>query len=234
MPAVLSRFLERFPAVGVEIHVEFPEPMFSGLLRNSLDVMCYINIPAVPGVTIETLCEEPLCVVVSPSHPLVSQRRVSAAELTTYPFIAPTSGSLRAVVESKLRAAGVIPRAEAEARHADAIKKLVERGAGYSMIIQSAVAEELNSGQLVELKLPGPPLRAELVAAYQSRAVISSVVRAFIDFVRAELLSRTPESHRKAPQTAQTRAVRTRGRKLQRVSGARTRSSRAGRRGSSS
>jgi len=187
MPAVLSGFLERFPGVGVEIHVEYPEPMFSGLLRNSLDVMCYINIPTISGITVETLCEEPLVVVVSSGHPLASQRRVTGAQLTAYPFIAPTSPSLRALLESKLRGAGVIPRLAAEARHADAIKKLVERGMGYSPIIRSAVAEEVTSGRLVALKLVGPPLHVELVAAYQSRPVISSLVRTFIDFVRAEL-----------------------------------------------
>lgn len=55
------------------------------------------------------------------------------------------------------------------------------------MLIRASVADELASGRLVALSLDGPPMTAELVAAFQSRPVISPLVREFIQFVRDDL-----------------------------------------------
>ena len=190
LPCALSRFFEQYPGVEARLYVEFPEPMFTGLLQNSLDVMCFINVSVPPGLTVETLCKETFVVFVSPRHPLAGRRRVAPEELTTQPFVTSVSSPLRTLMEAELLGAGVTPRVAAEARHHDAIKKLVERNLGYSMLIESAVAAELASGQLVALKLAGPPIVAELVAAYRSRPAITPIIREFIDFIRAELLNR--------------------------------------------
>jgi DNA-binding transcriptional LysR family regulator len=192
MPCPISRFIERFPGVGVDIHVEFPEPMLDGLLRNSLDVMFYIKGPIMPGVSIESLCDEPFETFVSPGHTLARRRRVEPEELARYPFVAPASPSLRALIESKLRAIGIVPRVGAEARHADAIKKLVGNGHAWSVVIRSAIADELKAGRLVALRLAGPPLVAELAAAYRSHPAPSMLVSEFVAFIRADLLAHSP------------------------------------------
>jgi len=190
MPAVLSRFLEQFSGVEVHLMVDVPEPMFSALLRNSLDMACLINTSIAPGLTVETLCEEELVVFVSPRHRLAGRPRVAPEELSPHPFVASQSPPLRAFIDAKLRDVGVTPRVAAEALHHDTIKKLVARDLGYSMVIRSAVADELAAGQLVALKLDGPPLVADLVAVYRTGPSVSPVVREFIDFTRRELLNR--------------------------------------------
>jgi LysR family transcriptional regulator, low CO2-responsive transcriptional regulator len=194
LPSILSRFLEGSPGIELQLYVEFPEPLLRGLLANSLDVACYINVPAPPGLTVERLCDEEFIVFVSPQHRWARRRVVTPAELSKEPFVASVSAPLRALTDAKLRAAGVTPMVMAEARHHDAIKKMVEHDIGYAMLIRSSVAAELASGRLVALNLEGPPILAELVAAYRSRAVISPLVVEFVEFVRVELNRReSPE-----------------------------------------
>jgi DNA-binding transcriptional LysR family regulator len=187
LPSALFRFREQFPEVNLHLHVQFPGPLFTALLANTLDVVCYVNVPTPPGITIEPLADEELVIVASPRHPLARRRVVTVWELSKHPFVAPVTGLLRELIETKLRAAGVTPWVETEARHHDAVKKLVEDNAGYAMLIRSSVAEELASRRLVSLKLEGPPILGEIVMAYRSGAIVSPLVHELIRFVRAEL-----------------------------------------------
>jgi DNA-binding transcriptional LysR family regulator len=188
LPSVLHRFRDQFPDVELQLHVDGPpERLFSQLLSNTLDVVCCIRVLTPPGLTVERLYDEELVLIASPGHPLARRRRVTPRELSEQPFIVHTAAALREVLDAKLRAVGVTPRVGAEGRHHDAIKKIVERNAGYSLLIKSAVAAELASGRLVALRLKAPPMLAEIVVVLPSRPTVSPLVREFIRFLRADL-----------------------------------------------
>jgi DNA-binding transcriptional LysR family regulator len=187
LPAALSRLRAQFPGVDVEFHVDLPEPLFRHLLGNTLDVACYIRVRTPPGLTVEPLGDEELVIIASPQHPLAGRRRVTPHELSDQSFVVPLEPLFRELLEDKLRAAGVTPRTVIEARNNDAVKRLVERNAGYSMYVKPRVATELARGQLVVLSLDGPPILGEIVAAFVSRPVVSPLVRGFVRFLRAEL-----------------------------------------------
>jgi len=186
LPAALSRFRAQFPNVDVEFHVDRPEPLFRHLLGNTLDVACYIFVRTPPGLTVEPLGDEELVIIASPQHPRASRQRVTPEELSDQPFVVAAQSLFRELLEDKLRAAGVAPRTVIEARNNDAVKKLVERNAGYSMSAKPRVATELARGQLVVLSLDGQPILGEIVAAFVSRPVVSPLVQGFVRFLRAE------------------------------------------------
>ena len=187
LPPSLFRFREQFPEVNVQLHVEFPEPLFRSLFANTLDVACYLNVRTPAGLTIEPVGSEELLVIASPTHPLARRRRVSPQDLSAHPFIAPVQTPLREMIDAKLRAVGVTPCVAAEAMHHDAVKKVVERNVGYAALIRTSVAEELASRRLVALRLDAPPILSEIVVAYRSRGAVSPLVQEFIRFVRADL-----------------------------------------------
>jgi DNA-binding transcriptional LysR family regulator len=207
----LSRFRAQFPDVDLQLHVEFPEPLFNGLLADTLDVGCYINVRTPPGLTIERLCEEELSIVASPDHPLAGRRHVTAQELSGQALVAPVPSPLRELIDAKLRRAGLTSPVVAEGSHHDAIKKLVEQNVGYSMLIRASVVDELANGQLVALRLDGPSILCELVVAFRPRPVVSPLVLAFTELVRAEL-NRTPDVTRLGAGRS-ARAPRAKGRR---------------------
>ena len=72
LPSMLSRFREQFPGVDLQLHVDVPQPLFSGLLANTLDVACYIGVDTPPGLTVEPVCDERFVVFASPRHRLAA------------------------------------------------------------------------------------------------------------------------------------------------------------------
>jgi DNA-binding transcriptional LysR family regulator len=205
LPSTLARFLEQYPGIDLQLRVEFVEPLFGELSANALDVMCYIDVPTPPGLTTEVLGRDEFIVFASPRNPLAGRARVTPRQLSQQPFVAPASPSLRALIEAKLRTTGVIPSVAAEGRHHDTVKNLVEREGGYSMLIRTSVADELASGRLVALSLGGPPMTADLVAAFPSRPVSSPLVREFIQFVRNDLKRDPDSSERTFPKVSARR-----------------------------
>lgn len=210
LPSALFRFREHFPDVNFQLHVDFPEPLFHGLMANTLDVVCYINVRTPPGIAVEPVGEEELVIVTSPEHPLAGRRLVTPQELSEQPFVTSVGGPLRELIDTKLRGAGITPRVAAEGGHYDAVKKLVERNMGYSMLIRASVAEELASDRLVVLRLDGPPILSEIVVAYRARTVVPPLVHEFIRFVRAELNRDRPtvRPSRPSPRTPRQRRRR--------------------------
>lgn len=179
-------FRARFPGVDVQVHVDRPEPLFHRLLNNTLDVACYLKVRTPPGLTIEPLGEEEFVIIASPRHRLSGRRSISAAELSQEPLLVSGVVVFRELVEAKLRAVGVTPRVVAEARNYDAVKELVERNEGYSLHLKPLAAPEIAAGRFVSLRLEGPPIVGEVVAAMRPRALVSPLVQEFVRFVRAE------------------------------------------------
>jgi LysR family transcriptional regulator, low CO2-responsive transcriptional regulator len=214
LPAVFSRFFQQFPGVDLELHVEFPDQLFAGLLTNRLDVACYIDIPPPRGLTVESLAKDRLIVIASPRHPLAARRHVKPETLSEHPFVAIGSTLFRQVIEGKLRGVGVIPRTAAEAKHQEAGKELVERNVGYCAVMKSIAKDELASGRLVALNLCGPAMYGEYVAAFRSRPVIPPLVREFVRFVRSDLakqfhdVAQTGREARDAPRARRRRDKR--------------------------
>jgi DNA-binding transcriptional LysR family regulator len=171
----------------LQVQVDLPDPLFSHLLSNTLDVACYFRVRTPPELIVESLGVEELVIIASPEHPLAGRRRVTPQQLSEQPFVVTTTPIFRELLEAKLRAAGVNPRTIVEARNYDAIAKLVERNAGYSIHIKPLVAAELATGQLVVLNLVGPRILAEIVAAFRPSRLASPLIQEFVRFLRAEL-----------------------------------------------
>jgi DNA-binding transcriptional LysR family regulator len=182
----LPRFRAQFPAVNIQVHVDRPEPLFTQLLAETLDAVCFLKMRTPPGLALEPFGQEELVIIVSSQHRLARRRRVSAAELSEDRLVVSNVSAFRELVEENLRAVGVTPRVVDEVQNYEAVKEQVERNMGYSMHIKHMVAAELAAGQLVELQLDGPAILGELVVGFRSRPTTSPLTQEFARFLRAE------------------------------------------------
>jgi DNA-binding transcriptional LysR family regulator len=183
----LPRFHVQFPGVDIQAHVDRPEPLFNQLLASTLDVACYLNVQTPPGLTVEPLAQEEFVIIASPQHRLARRRRISSEELSQETLVVSNVSVFRELIETKLRAGGVTPRVVAEARHHDDAQRLVASNVGYSMHLKPLVAAELAAGRFVHLRLDGPVMFGEIVAAFRSRRGAPPLIEEFIRFMRAEL-----------------------------------------------
>ena len=188
LPPILSRFRDRFPQVEIQLQVDSPEHLFRDLLADVLDLVFSVGVRPPSGVTVEPICDEELVIVVSPHHPLARRRHVTSGDLSRQSLVTSLPGALfRELVEEKLREAGITPRVTIEARHPEAMKKLVEHNMGYSLLFRPSVADELKSRRLAALRLHGPPIMGQLILAFRRERISSPLVQQFVQFVRAEL-----------------------------------------------
>ncbi|HET6373389.1 MAG TPA: LysR family transcriptional regulator substrate-binding protein, partial [Candidatus Polarisedimenticolia bacterium] len=188
LPSPLFRFREQFADVDLLLHLDVhPDQLFRRLFASTLDLACYVRVATPSGLTVESIGNEELVVAAAPRHALARRRRISAQELSRYPFIASAVPAYREMVAARLREAGVAPQVAGHGQHQDALKRLVERDRGYSVLVRSAVAEELASTRLVALNLVGAPFQTDILVAYRAASGGSPLVRRFIDFIRGEL-----------------------------------------------
>jgi DNA-binding transcriptional LysR family regulator len=208
----LPRFRAQFPGVNVQVHVNRPDPLFTQVLAETLDVVCFLKIRTPPGLALEPFGEEELVIIVSSQHRLARRRRVSAEELSEERLVVSNVSAFRELVETKLHAAGVAPRVVDEVENYETVKELVERNMGYSMHVKPMVAAELAAGQLVAVRLDGPPLLGELVVGFRSRPATSPLIQEFAGFLRADRVRSRGSAPRKHATPAASSISRSRGR----------------------
>ena len=182
----LPRFRAQFPGVNVQVRVDRPDPLFTQLLAETLDVVCFLKMRTPPGLTLEPFGQEELVIITSSRHRLARRRRISAEELSEERLVVSTVSAFSELVEAKLRAAGVIPRLVDEVQNYETVKEQVGRNMGYSMHVKPMVAAELAAGELVAHRLDGPPIFGELVVGFRSRPAVSPLIQEFARFLRAE------------------------------------------------
>lgn len=66
----------------------------------------------------------------------------------------------------------------------EALKELVSRGAGVSIISELAVKDEISSGKLLSFPLEERPVSRNIYMVYRKKGVLSELTNAFIRFVR--------------------------------------------------
>jgi len=192
----LPRFRAKFPGVDVHVHTDRPDPLFTQLLAETLDLVCFVKIRTPPGISVEPFSQEELVVIASPQHRLARRRRVSPLELSRERLIVGYVSSFRELVTAKLHAAGVSPQVVDEVQNYEAVKDLVERNAGYSVHAKAMVSTELAAGRLVTLRLDGPPMFEEVVVGFRTKSGISPLIQEFARFLRAEPLGTPSRAYR--------------------------------------
>ncbi len=122
-----------------------------------------------------------LRLIVAPGHPLAGKSSVSVKELGNEIFIAHNAVSpyRRKVIETFERNKTTLNIA-VELPSLEAIKKLVETGAGVALVPKLAAAGEIESGRLFGLSVAELKLERKLNIVYRKNSVLSHAAEAFL------------------------------------------------------
>src|SRR5947207_3853093 len=90
LPPTLRAFQAELPKIRVKLHDLSTEEMFTGLREGKLQIAFVVRpTPArLRGMRFEELLRDPVCVTVSPNHPLARRRTVSIADIRSEPLLA--------------------------------------------------------------------------------------------------------------------------------------------------
>jgi DNA-binding transcriptional LysR family regulator len=185
LPAI-DAYLREFPHVSVNVHrmlaSRIPEEL--NLRTFEMGVISFRPDPAQYRTI--AVYSDSLALIVSPRHPLAKRERVSINELGEENFIAHnvTSPLRRKVIEAFQRYRTPL-NMSIEMPTIEAIKRFVAMGNGVALVPHLSVARELETGELVGVKVNELELKRVLRLVHRRQATLSYAARAFLRTVRS-------------------------------------------------
>ena len=186
LPRIVRSFKESYPQTEVLFEIETTDRICERVLQNALDMGVVGGPTEDRRFGVESICLDPITMIVSPTHPLAKRRAISVRELNDHACILPAQGSrTRQLVERKLRGAGVNPQVVMQLFGTEAVKKAVEANLGVGFVSGYAVERECILGELKVVKLKGLKLTRSMELIYRKQKYFSPVAQRFREFVHA-------------------------------------------------
>jgi DNA-binding transcriptional LysR family regulator len=196
LPQILGEFKVRFPALMPRLFVANSEAVQSRIEDRTLDLGFIEGDSHFPTLVSDICCEDELKVVCAPTHPLASEKTVTARELRQHAYITREVGSgTRQVTDHYFEKAGVSPETlnvVMELGSPEALKGLVATGLGFAIISKAAIVKEIRLGQLVQIPL-SPRLVRYLSVVYPKERFQSQIVVSLVHFAKERLAALAAE-----------------------------------------
>lgn len=161
-PGCLEQVHRDFPEVALKVVEGFSSVMLEPLLSGRIDVAVLTNPPRVSGLRLEPAVSEEVVVVTAPGVRGI-QPFYTLDELCRTPLLV-TSG-FRTVVDDQLRKLGKQLAAGTEIDSVEAIRRIVARGRGVTVMPVSTYQEDIRAGRLDAFHIADANLHRLLVIA---------------------------------------------------------------------
>jgi DNA-binding transcriptional LysR family regulator len=135
LPPVLGHFADHHPGVQVEVHEGSSDELQQLLLTGRLDAAFMYQLHVDTDVERTTVAPVRLQLVLPEGHRLADRPQVQFAELGDEPAVLLGLKPAPDLIMSMMASAGFTPRVQWRLRNVEAIRSLVGRGLGYSVIM---------------------------------------------------------------------------------------------------
>lgn len=150
LPDLLAELGRSSPKLDVEV-LELEATAVSAALRSgTAEVAVTYDLGLGPGVAREVIAEVPPYVVLPPQHPLADQSEVRLRDLADEPMVLLDLPQSREYFREMLATAGAPPRIAYRTGSVEAVRGMVARGLGFSLLNQQPVLDGTYSGGLVQ------------------------------------------------------------------------------------
>ncbi|MFN6960989.1 MAG: CysB family HTH-type transcriptional regulator [Rhodocyclaceae bacterium] len=140
LPAVVKRFIERYPHVRLHLHQGNPPQVVTWLTEGEADIgIATESLDRAPQLVTMPCYQWSHLIVVLNGHPLLQQKEILLAQLAEWPLITydPTFTG-RTKIDQAFERAGLSPNIALTAVDSDVIKTYVELGLGVGIIAEMA------------------------------------------------------------------------------------------------
>lgn len=185
-PRLLGAFSKRHPGIEVSLRVTNKEQVLASMTDNLDDLYLLGTPPDEVDVVAMPIMDNPIVVLAPPDHPLAEARRISLERLAQEPWIMREAGSgTRKAIERLFLGRGLEIRPRLELGSNEAIKQAILSGLGLSALSGHTLVLH-QPGQFAVLDAEGFPIQRHWYAVYPAGRQISTVARAFLDFLLAD------------------------------------------------
>ncbi|QJP14557.1 LysR family transcriptional regulator [Starkeya sp. ORNL1] len=183
VPGLVERCTSGFPNIQLKIIEEFTRRLQVDVLNGQVDLALLTNPPPNRALRFTAVLTEPI-VVVMPRHQRGVSPVVTLDELASMPML--VTRGIRAMVDEQLASHGVCIEVECEIDAVEAIRRMLLRGRGASIMPISAFRKEINDGLLTGLAVGGVNLSRTIMLAHVGDQV-SAAAQAVMGLLRAEI-----------------------------------------------
>ena len=185
LPDYVKKFMVSYPDVNVHIEYFSASRIYELVLSGNVD----IGLVAVPKkdkrFEVYDFEDEPLVMVCSPKHPLSKEQQVDIHRLQFEKFIAfEKSVPTRAWIDGILERYNVVVRSVMEFDNIETIKRAVEINSGITILPQTAILPELNSGTIKAIPFSNEKFVRTTGIILRKGKIIGQAGRYFIELLR--------------------------------------------------
>ncbi|WP_442801206.1 DNA-binding transcriptional regulator YeiE [Serratia rubidaea] len=182
LPAMMARYRQDFPATPLELNVGNSQDVISAVADFRVDLGLIEGPCHMPELVTQPWLEDELVVFAAPDNPLTRQP-LTLATLAEAPWILRERGSgTREVLDHLLLAHLPHFQLVMELGNSEAIKHAVRHGIGISCLSRRVIAEQLDSGALLALSVPLPPMIRTLYLIHHRQKHISNALQRFLSY----------------------------------------------------
>ena len=182
LPEMIGRYRRDFPDLPIERSVGNSQDAINAVADFRVDIG-FIEGPCHSAdIVAEPWLEDELVVFAAPDSPLL-EGEVTLARLSAQPWILREKGSgTREIVDYLLLSHLPQFRLGMELGNSEAIKHAVRHGLGISCLSRRVIAEQLESGKLVEVTVPLPGLNRTLWRIHHRQKHLSNALQRFLSY----------------------------------------------------
>ncbi|MFC6486726.1 LysR family transcriptional regulator [Nitratireductor sp. GCM10026969] len=181
LPPYIRRFEQEDPkALPVRLRIGTNPETIARLESGEIDVAVTEWWEPRSGCEVVPWRRDPMVVIVAPDHRWSRRRSISAEEFVTEPVLGgePGTGTGR-LLRSELRSLVDRMNVTQQLGSTEAVKRAVAAGLGISIVLASAVRDEVASGSLVALTLEGVSMERQLFVITPADAPPTAMSRRF-------------------------------------------------------
>lgn len=188
IPPLVDGFTRLHPDVDLQFVDGSQEEIRQALLDGACDLAFLYDTGAETGLTCATVRSNRPYVILSAGHPLAGRASVALRELADEPLIVYASPPSPSNADRWTQAAGVRPNIRYRTNSIEAVRSLVARGLGYSMLIQRWPTRTSFEGlPLAAVPISDPLDEVRVVIAHAASVTPTRRARAFAQYARETL-----------------------------------------------
>ena len=185
LPSYVKKFMVNYPNVNVHIEYLNASKIYESVLAGDID----IGLVAVPKkdkrLDVYNFEDEPLVLVCSPKHPLASESQLDIHKVQFERFIGfEESVPTRTWIDGILQRYNIVVRPVMEFDNIETIKRAVEINSGISILPQTAIVQELDSGTLDAIAFSNENFTRPTGVIVRKNKILGQAGRYFIELLR--------------------------------------------------
>jgi DNA-binding transcriptional LysR family regulator len=192
MPQMIAGFKCQYPAVFISLIIGDTAHIIGGIADGSLELGIVGARAETTKIEQKQLILDEMRLIVPAHHRWADQNHVSMKQLVAEPFILrePGSGTLKSLHQSLHDQGHMAEELNviAELGSNEAICQGIKNGVGVSILSTLAVAEDLQEGKLIALKVDGLHLERNFYLTWHRHRNPSPLHQAFVKFLKENLL----------------------------------------------